>query len=126
MASASVKANLTVVLDYSDPGDPDFNGAGGVGLTLTRPLKVIDASFITITNVLLSSVTFINRNAAGADTNIIGTGLGSVAANAITRAAAGYSNTNATVETGGSIRMQSSAAAVRGIAYITVIPQSIS
>ncbi len=117
MASASIKANLTVVLDSSDAA---FNVAPGLGLTATRPLTVIDA--YVIGRATDGGGTAELRNG----TNAIIPALACAAIGTITRPTINYSATNASIAVGDSLNIIANQAGTRGVVYATVIPGAIS
>jgi hypothetical protein len=122
MASASIKANLTVVLDSSDT---QFDaGVGGTPLTLTatRPFVVVDFYVIATNGGGGETVTL----SKGAAVNAIVTAVACTADGDVTRASAGYSRTNATFVSDQVLTLTASAAATRAIGYATIIPSAIS
>lgn len=121
MASASVKANLTVVLDSSDA---NFNPASvtALSLTATRPFVVVDAYVIARATVGGATATL----SKGAAANAIFAALACATDGTVTRAATAYNVTNATIAVGDALTISSSADATRGTVYATIIPSAIS
>ena len=128
MSSSSVNANLTVTLTI----DTDISGVNGFGITLTRPLKVIDAVFICSGTPTAGRTLALRKQATaiagGGFTNIVAaTGFAVAAvANAVSRPTKDFVVSASTVLVDESINLKSDNAEVLGTAYITVIPQSIS
>lgn len=118
MASASIKANLTVVFDSS--GALEAFNVTALALTATRPLTVVDA--YVIGRAADAGGTAQIRNG----TNAIFTAMACAADGTLTRAAGGYSATNASIAVGDSLNIIANQAGTRGVLYAAVIPGAIS
>jgi hypothetical protein len=115
MASASIKANLTVVLDSSDAA---FN-VTALGLTATRPLTVIDAYAIGRANDGGGTAQLRNGTTA------IIPALACAADGTFARPTIDYSSTAASIAVNDSLNILANQAGTRGVVYVTVIPGAI-